>query len=124
MKLVRRLHLYLGCFFTPLLLFYVLTGWYQTFNPNRTKAAGEAVGWIARLRSVHVDQIYPSESVQAYSPRMFRWLVAVMGVALALTVLLGVYLAFKALRPRWLAAASLALGVAVPILLLLLGQRR
>ena len=124
MKLVRRLHLYLGCFFTPLLLFYVLTGWYQTFNPNRTKGPGEAVGWIARLRSVHVDQIYPSESVQAYSPRMFRWLVAVMGVALTLTVLLGVYLAFKALRPRWLAAASLVLGVAVPILLLFLGQRR
>ena len=35
MKLIRRIHLYLGCFFTPLLIFYVATGWYQTVNPDR-----------------------------------------------------------------------------------------
>jgi len=35
MKKLRRVHLYLGCFFAPLLIFYVVTGWYQTVNPDR-----------------------------------------------------------------------------------------
>jgi hypothetical protein len=35
-----------------------------------------------------------------------------------------VFLAFKALRPRWPVWASLALGLAVPVLVLWLGQNR
>ena len=42
MKFIRRAHLFLGCFFTPLLLFYILTGWYQTVNLNRLKHPSEA----------------------------------------------------------------------------------
>ena len=60
MRLLRRLHLYLGCFFAPLLLFYVTTGWYQTVTLRRNKVPGEAEDWLGRLRSVHVDQIYPA----------------------------------------------------------------
>ena len=59
-KLIRRLHLYLGCFFTPLLLFFVLTGWYQTVNPDRLKSPGDAETMLQKLRTVHTDQLYPS----------------------------------------------------------------
>ena len=124
MKSLRRLHLYLGCFFAPLLLFYVLTGWYQTVALDRRKGVGEAETWIERLRSVHVDQIYPTESAMGYSPWLFKWLVVIMAVALTATVILGIVLAFRSIRQRWLVWLSLGLGIVFPMLLLWLGQRR
>ena len=124
MKFVRRLHLYLGCFFAPLLLFYVGTGWYQTLHPDRRKNPGEADDWVARLRSVHVDQIYPSDQANSYSPALFRLLVVVMALALIVTVALGIFLAFRTLRQRVLVWVSLGLGLLVPMILLWLGQHR
>jgi hypothetical protein len=124
MKLLRRFHLFLGCFFAPLLLFYVLTGLYQTLSIDRRKGVGEADTWLERLRSVHVDQIYPTDSAAAYSPRLFQVLVVVMAVALVATVIFGLVLAFRTLRRQWLVWLSLGLGVVVPVLLLWAGQRR
>ena len=124
MKLLRRLHLYLGCFFAPLLLFFVLTGWLQTVSIDRRKGLGEAENWIDKLRSVHVDQIYPAESATGYSPRLFQALVVIMSVALLVTIVLGIILAFRSTRQRWLVALSLGMGILVPVLLLWLGLRR
>ena len=124
MKLLRRLHLFLGCFFAPLLLFYVATGWYQTVTLRRNKVPGEAEDWLGRLRSVHVDQIYPADSANAYSPLLFRVVVVTMAGALIATVILGIVLAFRSIRQRWLVCLSLGLGIALPVLCLWLGQRR
>ena len=124
MKFVRRLHLYLGCFFAPLLLFYIATGWYQTLHPDRRKNPGAADDWIGRFRSVHVDQIYPSDHANAYSPAFFRALVVLMALALIITVALGIFLAFRTLRQRMLVWVSLGLGILVPIILLWMGQHR
>ena len=124
MKLLRRLHLFLGCFFAPLLLFYVATGWYQTVTLRRNKVPGEAQDWLGRLRSVHVDQIYPADSANAYSPLLFRVMVVTMAVALMATVVIGILLAFRSIRQRWLVWLSLGLGIALPVLCLWLGQRR
>jgi hypothetical protein len=124
LKLLRRLHLFLGCFFAPLLLFYVATGWYQTVTLRRNKGVGEADDLPSRLRSVHVDQIYPTESANSFSPILFRVLVVTMAIALIATIVIGVVLAFKSLRQRWLVWVSLALGFLVPVLFLWLGQHR
>ena len=123
MKLLRRLHLYLGCFFTPLLLFYLATGWYQTFNINRNKQPGEAETWISRLTSVHKDQLYPAESASGYSTQLFKLLVVLMSVALMASIVLGLILALRTLRPSWLVWLSLGLGILAPVLCLWLGQR-
>ena len=122
MKLLRRLHLYLGCFFAPLLLFYVATGWYQTFHTNRNKIPGERGGWKERLTSVHVDQIYPTESAERISPALFRVFVVAMAIALITTVAIGILLAFRTSRRRWPVWLCLGLGIMVPVLLLWLGQ--
>ena len=124
MKLLRRLHLYLGCFFTPLLLFYVATGWYQSVTLRRNKNVGEAEDWLSKLRSVHVDQIYPAESANSYSPFLFRSLVVVMSIALIATTVLGLILAIRTIRPRSLVWLSLALGVIVPVTMLWLGLKK
>ncbi len=124
MKSLRRVHLYLGCFFAPLLLFYVATGWYQTLTTNRNKSPGEKGNWISNLTSVHVDQIYPAESANSYSPFLFRGLVVVMSISLIVTLGLGIFLAFRSSRNPWPVWLALGLGVLLPALFLWLGQSR
>jgi glycerol uptake facilitator-like aquaporin len=124
MKTLRRVHLYLGCFFAPLLLFYVLTGWYQTTHPDRRKDLGEARDWIGRFMSVHVDQIFPTDTANHYSPGLYRWLIVLMSMALITTIVLGIILAFQVSRSRWPVWLVLSLGLLAPILLLWLGQSR
>lgn len=125
MKRLRQLHLYLGVFFTPLLLFFIGTGWYQTISPDRLKRPGDAESIVQKLRVVHTDQLYPETGAleQKGSPKLFQALVVVMSVALIVTTLLGLVLAFKFTRVLWPVWASLALGLLVPLLVLWVGQR-
>ena len=124
MRQLRRLHTYLGCFFAPLLLFYVLTGWYQTVVHNRLKSPGDAETFLQRMRTVHVDQVYPTnrEFSHPSSPKIFQALVVVMAIALVTTILLGIILAFRSVRNRWLIGVSLGLGILVPVAILWLGH--
>jgi ABC-type sugar transport system permease subunit len=126
MKLLRRAHLFLGCFFTPLLLFYILTGWYQTVNPNRLKHPSEAETLLQKFRVVHSDQIYPAEQEfeKPASPKLFKALVVVMSIAATLTIALGLVLSFKMFKPVWPVWLCLALGILLPMLMLWLGQKR
>lgn len=124
MKWARKLHLYLGCFFTPLLLFFILTGWYQTINPERLKHPSEAETLLQKLRTVHVDHIYPGEDefTKPSSPKAFQVLVVIMSIAGTATIGLGVYLAFRTIRPQWALWATLGGGILIPILMLWIGR--
>ncbi|MDQ6631769.1 MAG: hypothetical protein M3Y82_08415 [Verrucomicrobiota bacterium] len=124
MNKLRKLHLFLGCFFSPILLFFICTGWYQTLHPDRRKGAGEAEGIIDRARSVHADSLLPSASAQTYSTKPFRYFVVVMAIALIATIILGLILAFRFHRKKWQVWLSLILGLLVPLFLLWLGQKR
>jgi hypothetical protein len=124
MKNVRRWHLFLSCFFAPMLLFYVVTGWYQTLSQDRNKNSAEAQTLRAKLTSIHVDQIYPSEKAESFSPTLFKILVVLMSISLIVTLALGIYLAFNVGRPRWAVWVSLVLGIILPIAALWLGQSR
>lgn len=123
LRQLRRAHLYLGVFFTPLLVFYIATGWYQTVHPDRRKGLGEAQGVVDKLTSVHVDQVYPTDRAVSWNPLPFRVLVVVMSLALLTTIILGMVLAFRSTARRWPVWLSLGLGIALPLLLLWLGQR-
>ena len=123
MRFIRKLHLYLSVFFAPLLIFFVATGWYQTVSSQRNKVLGEQDTWVSKLTSVHVDLIYPSESgTGEYKPTLFKVLVVAMSVALLVTVVLGMILAFRSTARGWLVAACFAVGILVPIAFLWLGQ--
>ena len=124
MKNIRRWHLFLSCFFAPMLLFFVATGWYQTVTPNRQKQLGEQQDVVSKLTSVHVDQVYPAETSESFSPVLFKWLVVTMSICLIITIALGIYLAFTVGRPRWAVWVSLVLGVALPVLFLWLGNKK
>jgi hypothetical protein len=125
MKWARKTHLYLGIFFTPMLIFYILTGWYQTINPERLKHPSEAQSLLQKARTIHVDQIYPGEDEfgKPTSPFLFQWLVVIMSLAATVTIALGVFLAFRTLRPQWALWATLSGGILIPIIMLLLGRK-
>ncbi len=124
LRRIRQIHLYLGCFFAPLLLFYVGTGWYQTFQLDRRKSPAEAESLVSKLVAVHTDQIYPATFANSWSPALFKVLVAVMSLALIVTVVLGIVLSLRALKQRWLVWISLLLGVLLPAFTLWLGAKR
>jgi hypothetical protein len=58
---LRKLHRYLGVFFTPAILFFAFSGALQTFGLHESKQRGAPppVAWIAALASVHKDQHLP-----------------------------------------------------------------
>ena len=121
---LRRLHLYLGVFFAPMLMFFIVTGWYQTAYQDRRKSVFEASAVMDRLRAVHAEQTFPVASANSYSTAAFRWLVYVMSAALMATLLLGLVLAFRTMKQKWLVWLMLVLGFVLPALCLWFGQRR
>ena len=123
MRFVRKLHLYLSVFFAPLLIFFIATGWYQTITGERNKLLAEQDTWVSKLTSVHVDQVYPSETgTGEYTTTLFKVLVVTMSIALLATIVLGMILAFRSTKRAWVVALCFAIGIAVPIAFLWLGQ--
>lgn len=109
-----------------MLLFYILTGWLQVTNPERLKSPADAETLVQKLRTVHVDQVYPSEEefVKPSSAKAFKVLTIIMCIAATITIVLGVVLAFKTIKNQWPVWVSLVLGILLPILMLWLGQGR
>jgi len=92
-------------------------------NPDRRKGVSDSQDLVSRLSRVHVEQYYPTESASGYSTRLFRVFIVIMANALIATVILGIILAFRTSRNKWPVWLSLALGIALPVILLWLGQK-
>lgn len=58
MKLIRKLHLYLGCLFAPLIIFFSITGAWQTFNFHESSKdkTYTPLAWVSTLSEVHKNQ--------------------------------------------------------------------
>jgi hypothetical protein len=58
LKFLRKLHLYIGIFTTPALLFFAITGAMQTFSLHETTPGSsyKPAGWIATLAQLHKKQ--------------------------------------------------------------------
>lgn len=123
MKFLRRIHLYLGVLYAPLLLFFLGTGWYQVMNPDRLKSTTEAETWVQKLRVLHTDQIWPRDRAGVNSPTLFQWLVYGMSAALIVATLVGLVLAFRSVKPKWPVWVALGLGILLPAGALWLGGR-
>jgi 4-amino-4-deoxy-L-arabinose transferase-like glycosyltransferase len=119
---LRKVHLYLGVFFSPLLLFFILTGWWQTVTDDQkaAKGAGFFHNLMSRLSTVHTDDYYPHGNAEQHSHLAMEVMIVSMAVALILSILLGLWLAWTAPRGKGLAAVVFLLGIAVPVLILYL----
>lgn len=118
-KAMRNVHLYLGCFFAPLLIFFLFTGCLQTFGLHE---ANKETGYqppavIKSLAQVHKDQRWVDNNLRPQPSVIFRYLVLLMSLGLLVTTVLGTMMAFKYTRP-WLVWACLFTGVFLPCFLL------
>jgi len=118
-KVMRNIHLYLGVFFAPMLLFFLISGCWQTFNLHEASDDGtyKPPAIIKSLSSVHKDQRWADRRVKPKSSVPFQWLVFLMTIGLLTTTILGIVMAFKYTRP-WLVWFCLFLGVSIPCFLI------
>ena len=109
MKALRSIHLYLGCLFAPLLVFFAISGIWQTI--------GLQSDFLTRLSTIHTS--HQLKSGGGLSGGLLRIFVLIMAVSFVITTVLGVIMAFKHGGSRRAGACCLALGVAVPVALVL-----
>ena len=109
MQKLRALHLYLGCIFAPLLLFFAISGIWQTL--------GYDSGLLRRLSSIHTEHPWKDGSQLGSLP--LRAFIVLMAVSFVVTTLLGVILALRMGRSRRAALLCLLAGFLIPLLLVL-----
>jgi len=117
MKSLRKLHLYLGCFFTPILLFFSLTGAAQLFDYHQSRKDGSynAPQWLKLLSDVHIHQRWQ----HAAASQSFRIIAAAGAIGFLITSLLGILMAFKLSKSKMVVWLCLIAGTLVPVVLLL-----
>ncbi|MDE1920151.1 MAG: hypothetical protein KGJ09_03690 [Candidatus Omnitrophica bacterium] len=122
-KQMRNIHLYLGVFFAPLLVFYLISGAWQTFGLHVPSRDGtyKPPAIIKSLSQVHKNQRWVDSRKVPKSSVPFRYLVLLMVVGLLTTTVLGIMMAFKYTKP-WVVWVCLVLGTAIPIILLWLAR--
>ncbi len=116
---LRRIHLYLGTVFAPLLLVFALSGSWQLYRWNDAKKDGSytPARFIRVLSSVHRDStvargIPPSQG--------FKFFAGIACIALMTTTVLGIVMAYKFTPSPGTVTLCLLAGAAIPILLLVL----
>lgn len=120
MKKLRELHLYLGCVFAPVLIFFAVTGAWQLFMLHRGTKNGSYMPprSMVLLSGIHQVQHLPSASPDSTTPLRYFMLAAALG--LVTTTALGVIMAFRYGRSRAWVAVCLIAGVVIPFTLLVL----
>ena len=118
-KKMRNVHLYLGVFFAPLLIFFVVSGCWQTFNLHQARKADayKPPEIIKSFSQVHMNQRWADGSMHPSASVAFRYLILLMSAGLLITTVLGILMAFKFTRP-WLVWGCLLLGVSILYFLL------
>jgi hypothetical protein len=116
MKKLRAVHLYLGCIFAPMLIFFAVSGLWQTVPIGITQHSRI----FALLSSIHTSHGMKIGSLTSIYMMGF---VVLMALSLILNVLLGIVMAFKFGHKR-AALYSLAGGIIVPLILVLMALHR
>ena len=120
MKLLRQIHLYLGCLFAPVLIFFAVSGSWQLFALHLAAKDGsyKPPHAAALLSGVHQYQHLLGTPARSGTPLKFFVLAAAVG--LVLTTLLGIVMAFRYSRSVVPVALCLLAGIALPVTILLI----
>jgi hypothetical protein len=149
LKLARQLHLYIGVFIAPAVLFFAFTGGLQVFGLHETSRSSDykPPAWLAIAGQLHKKQTdvmpvrkprpaetFPSSSlVNAPAPMKpdapaapvrhplpLKIFSAFVSLGLFVSTLLGLYMAYRYTRKHLLISALLVLGTVVPVVLALI----
>lgn len=143
-KLARQIHLYIGLFSAPALLFFAFSGALQTFSLHEAKKGSDykPASWIAILGELHKNQTtqLPVHKAQSSSllaataakpvgplasasalPVHHRLPLKIFFVIASLSffssILTGVYMSYKHHRNKTLVTGVLVAGLVIPIFL-------
>lgn len=146
LKPFRTLHLYLGVFTAPTLLFLAFTGALQSVNLHEpSRGSGyRPPAWIASIAHMHKKQGFdvparraPSKATSANAnaaavavqkplpapdrrnPWPMKFFFVLVSLSLMLSTVTGVWMGWRCTRHRHRYGAALVSGVVVPALLLL-----
>jgi hypothetical protein len=116
---MRNIHLYLGVFFAPLLMFFLISGCWQTFGLHVESQDGsyKPPAIIKSLSQVHKNDRWVDRQKKSDTSVPFQYLVFLMVIGLLATVILGIVMAFKYTKP-WMVWVCLSTGTILPGLLL------
>jgi hypothetical protein len=119
-RALLRFHRYAGLAAAPLVLFFAISGTWQVFRLQQSRKDGSYTAPTA-LRAA--SDLHMAEDL-ARSPTAWPFKATITAAAALLTVstLIGVVVALRLTRPRWLAVVLLAAGAAVPPLLYVLAR--
>jgi hypothetical protein len=134
--LIRQCHVYVSVFVAPTLLFFALTGALQTFRIPDEKAAPVMLQKLARLHKDDVFAVKPprpkrpegagkaekpaEKPAPAPSTQRLKWFFSMASVAIAVTTLLGLWMALAHHKRKAVMWALLIAGAAAPVLLVVL----
>lgn len=137
LRWARQLHLLLGTFFAPGIIFFALSGALQTFGLHEAAPGSkdQPPVWLQKMAQVHKKQnlqLHPKRPGPAGQPERrpekapeqqssnvpLKCFVAALSIGLVITSVLGVYMAFKFGRDKRQVWGLLAAGTVTPLLLL------
>lgn len=105
MKKLRLLHLYLGCIFAPMLLFFTVSGIWQTLGIKRS-------GWLALLSTAHEGSRLKVGG--SLSSPVLKAFIILMALGFIISTILGIIMAVTQGGHRRAAFYCLAFGVLFP----------
>ncbi len=120
-RTLRRVHLYLGALFAPVLLTFAASGAWQVYRWNDAKKDGSyrPPAVIRVFSEIHRDQTIAKGSPARGGIKAFMFAAS---LALIATTILGIVMAYRfTARPLTVTLCLLA-GILVPAALLLLGR--
>jgi len=115
---VRTIHTWLGVFFSPLLLLFVMTGWWQTFQDPDNPKTDFFNTTMSKFSNIHTDDYWEKAGGHPHASEYFKILVACMAVALITTILFGLALSCQNAKKAVGSVIALSLGILVPVLIL------
>lgn len=118
MKNLRQLHLYLGCIFAPVLIFFAITGAWQLFGLHQGRKDNSYIPAkaVVVLSDIHQYQHLERSGRDDRTP--LKWFMLAAAAGLVLTTVLGIIMAFRFSRSKTPVVLCLVAGVLAPVLLL------
>ena len=118
MRFLRALHLYLGCLFAPMLIFFAVSGSWQLFNWHESTKdhSYTAPRALVVLSDIHKDAHIPPTPGRSSTPLRYFMLAGALG--LVSSSVLGVIMAYRFSRRPVVATICLLGGLIVPAIML------
>lgn len=119
----RLWHVYIGCFFAPLLIYFCLSGAWQVFRlhdlPKNQPPGFHKI--LNELSKPHRDAVLPGQNARQTPPSvLFESAAALMALGFVMTAILGIQMGLQVPHRRKTVISCLAAGVIIPLFFLFL----